>query len=304
MFNRLLIPLDGSELAESVLPAAVYFAKTLGSSVMLLHVVERNAPALVHRERHLRAPAEAVAYLDKVKAWLQVQGVRPSASGLHVHEETVGDVPRGIAAHAHELSADLVMMCTHGGADLHRLLWGAVAQQVAAIDSTPVFLMPQRRNPEAGYSCADIMLPLDGKAEHESGIGVALFLAEKFHASVHPFMVVPHQDEVADKWIPVSRLLPSATQALLDLSAEHGAGYLDVVRNRFAQKGIAADPKIVRGEPNRELLKAVRKLDPDLVILGTHGRSGLSAFFEGSVTSKLCEKAKTPLLLVPAEKTE
>ena len=302
MFSRLLVPLDGSQRAESVLSAAVFFATALGSSVMLLHVVEKNAPAEVHHEHHLRQKAEAAAYLDKIKAKLAAAGLPSSAIGLHVHEEVVGDVPRGIASHAHELSADLVMMCTHGSADLKRLLWGAIAQKVAAINSTPVFFVPPQRNPEAPYSCADIMLPLDGKKEHEAGIEVAFVLAEKFHASVHPLMVVPRQGEIADTWTAVSRLLPSATQELLDLSAEQGGNYLDEVHKRLAEQGVPSHPQLVRGEPKRELLQAVKKLDPDLVILGTHGRSGLGAFFEGSVAAQICAKAKVPLMLVPARK--
>jgi nucleotide-binding universal stress UspA family protein len=300
MFDRLLIPLDGSESAESALPAAAFFAKTLASSVMLLHVVERHAPARIHRERHLRRPAEATAYLDEVKTKLQALGVRPSASALHVHAETVGDVPRGIAAHAREFAADLIVLCTHGRADLRRLLWGAIAEQVAAIESTPVLLMPFLRTPAATYRCNRIMLPLDGNPDHESGIGAAMYLAEKTKATIRPIMVVPYRDEVASRWSPVSRLLPSATRALLDLSAETGAGYLDAVGGRFSERGITAEPLIVRGEPSAELLKAMKREEPDLVVLGTHGRSGLDAFFEGSVTSRLCAKAKAPLLLVPA----
>jgi nucleotide-binding universal stress UspA family protein len=302
MFSRLLVPLDGSPRAESALGAAVYFAKALGASVMLLHVIEENAPAERHSERHLRGEPEAASYLDKIKAKLEAAGLAGDAIGLHVHEEITGDVVRGIAEHAHELAADLIMMCTHGGADLRRVLWGAIAQQVAAVNTTPVFFVPPQRMADAVYSCGKIMLPLDGKEAHEAGIDAALFLAEKFNASILPVMVVPRQSEVAGKWSAVSRLLPSATQELLDLSAEQGAKYIDTMHNRFESRGVSSFPHLIRGEPKQELLKAVKRLDPDLVILGTHGRSGLGAFFEGSIAAQICSKAKAPLMLVSAER--
>ena len=68
MFKHLLVPLDGSTLAEAALPTAAYFAQTLGAGVTLLHVIERNAPDTVHRERHLTEPGEACDYLGEVRA--------------------------------------------------------------------------------------------------------------------------------------------------------------------------------------------------------------------------------------------
>ena len=59
MFKHLLVPLDGSPLAEAALPAAAYLAQKLGASVTLLHVIEQDAPQEIHGERHLTDPDEA-----------------------------------------------------------------------------------------------------------------------------------------------------------------------------------------------------------------------------------------------------
>ena len=68
MFQNLLVPLDGSPMAESALPAAAYLAPRLGAHVTLMHCIERAAPEKVHGERHLREPEEARAYLEEAAA--------------------------------------------------------------------------------------------------------------------------------------------------------------------------------------------------------------------------------------------
>ena len=65
MFKNLLVPLDGSSLAESALTVARFLALNLGASVTLLHIIERDAPAAVHSERHLTNSEEALVYLDR-----------------------------------------------------------------------------------------------------------------------------------------------------------------------------------------------------------------------------------------------
>jgi len=103
MFRHLLVPLDGSRLAEAALPVAAHMARKLGSTVTLLHVVERRPPREIHGDHHLAAPEEAVAYLDKI-------ATRAILSGLiverHVHAAAVDDVARSIVEHRDELAPD------------------------------------------------------------------------------------------------------------------------------------------------------------------------------------------------------
>ena len=66
MFKHILVPLDGSKLAEAALPAAVSLAKTFKAPVTLLHIIEQDAPEEIHRDRHLTEASEAEAYLAKI----------------------------------------------------------------------------------------------------------------------------------------------------------------------------------------------------------------------------------------------
>src|SRR5919199_4775270 len=97
MFRCLLVPLDGSRLAEAVLPLVERFATAFGAKVMLLHVLERGAPTAVHGEHHLSEQEEATAYLEGVTCRLRTAGVSVE---YHTHEVREGDVARSVVSHA------------------------------------------------------------------------------------------------------------------------------------------------------------------------------------------------------------
>src|SRR5579872_2827166 len=97
MNRRLLVPLDGSHLAEVVIPIAETLGRRLKMTVVLLHLVEKGAPAEIHGERHLRNVQDAETYLSGVTSRLIAVGCSVE---MHVHEVEVGDVAEGIAAHA------------------------------------------------------------------------------------------------------------------------------------------------------------------------------------------------------------
>ena len=139
MFKHLLVPLDGSPMAEVSLVAAAFLARTLGATVTLFHAIERGAPQDIHGERHLTSPDEARAYLDEVAA----RAFPPDMPvERHVHANEVNDVARSIAEHVAELGPDLIVMCTHGRGGLRGFMFGRIAQQVLGLCTTPVLLVP------------------------------------------------------------------------------------------------------------------------------------------------------------------
>jgi nucleotide-binding universal stress UspA family protein len=298
MITRILVPLDGSSSAESVLPAAAAFARACRAPVALVHVLEKNAPQAVHDERHLQDWPEAEAYLDGLKVSLESEGV---AVTCHVHRGELSNVPAGIALHVHELGADFVMMCTHGRNDIRRFIWGSIAQQVAATHTVPVFFIPpQDGKGGSAFTCGSIMLPLDGREEHEPAVAIAQVLGGAFKAVVFPVLAVPRSAEAGAGLGAISRLLPRATEELLEISAGQGKTYLDGIRQRLEADGLTVSTLLVRGNPERALLRTIAKHRPDLLVLGTHGRTGLSAAFEGSVAPKICSRSRVPVILVPA----
>ncbi|HEY5117864.1 MAG TPA: universal stress protein, partial [Anaerolineales bacterium] len=168
----LFLPLDGSDLAESALPAGLYFAQLFGASITLFHVIEKNAPDHVHTSRHLTNAGEAEIYLKNTIARYIPAGITVEQ---HVHSSAARDVARSIVEHAAELQPDLIILCAHGYGGARDWLIGNIAQQVISRGSTPVLLLHPHQPPQPGevFACRSILLPMDGVPEHERSAALA-----------------------------------------------------------------------------------------------------------------------------------
>jgi len=298
VFEHLLVPLDGSALAESVLPTAAGLAAACGARVTLVHVIERDAPREVHGQRHLGDPGEATQYLARVAAKSFPAAV---AVEWHVHLEPVGHVAKAIAEHTEELATDLTVMCTHGASGVRDFLFGSIAQQIAdTVAGALLILRPRPGEPAPGFQCRRLLVPLDGDPAHEAGLAVAADLGRACDAGVHLLRVVPTFSTLSGPRALQGRLLPGTTSRLLELDAEHARAYLERHRAALAARGVAASAEVGRGAPAELIAEAARHPAVDLVVLTTHGRRGMAAFWEGSVGARLCRGCATPLLTVPA----
>lgn len=296
MFKHLLVPLDGSLLAETALPAAGYLTKTLQAGVTLLHLVERRAPTEVHHARHLRTSDEAQAYLAEVR-----QRAFPGATPVecHVHPAEISDVPRSIAEHTAELTVDLIVMCTHGRGDARRWLFGSIAQQVIALSKTPLLLIPPQPDRAAiTFQCDRILVPLDGNADHEQGLRVAAGLAQTCRAAVHLLLVIPKLDQLAGEKAAAGKLLPRTMTALLDMSEANAEAYLCEHMRTLQESGLTVTAEVARGDAAAAIVGAARRTNASLIALGTHGKTGLDAFWSGSLTPTLIDRSPVPILLV------
>src|SRR5512139_590701 len=297
MFKHILIPLDGSALAEVVLPVAHYLARVLGAQVTLIHILEQSASASIHGERHLTEAEEAEGYLEEI-------GRRTFPSGIsvsrHVHAEAMESVARGIVDHQAELAPDLILMCTHGRGGLRELLFGRIAQQVVASGRTPVLLIPPQEPLLQGpFVCRTLLAPTDGKPTHESGLDVAFGLARSTGARVHLLAVVPTVDKLAGRQAASGRLMPGTTRAVLQIAEEQLASYLRGQAARGEALGVVVSASMRRGDPATVIVETAASTDADIIVLGTHGKAGAEAFWAHSVTAKVLGKTTRPLLLIP-----
>lgn len=297
MFRRLLVPLDGSPLAESVLPAASTLAAAFNAELLLLHVVEKGAPRKIHGQRHLTNAEEAEEYLQQTAERLARSEV---AVDVHVHTETVRDAAAGIAGHEEEVPLDLVIMSVHGRGRTARLLSGALAQEVLARGTTPVLLL-HAEDPRVGqrFPCRSVLIPVDPDERHRQSFKGALDFVRDLAAPVRLVLVVPTLFTLPPKSAASGRLMPGTADALLDISAERAESLLAERRAQAELLGLEVSTDVLRGHPARVIVEAAAKLGSDLVILGTHGRSGMEAFWEGSVAHAVYSRSLLPLLLIP-----
>jgi nucleotide-binding universal stress UspA family protein len=296
MFTHLLVPLDGSSLAETALPAAAYLARLLRARVTLLHLVERHPPSEVHHDRHLTNAFAAGAYLADIKQRTFSTDV---AVEYHVHTSEIDDVARSIVEHIGELAPDLIVMCTHGHGGVRRWLFGSKAQQVIALSKTPILLIPPTQQAMPEFHCTRIIVPLDGNSEHEQSLRVATDLAHVCQAAQHLVFVIPTLAKLKGEDAATGRLLPHTTAAILDIQQEEAAEYLGCHLVTLRDAGLTVTAEAARGEAVDAIVAAVKRTQADLIVMSTHGKTAMDAFWSGSLTPVIADRSPVPLLLVP-----
>lgn len=301
MFKHILVPLDGSKLAEAAIPAAASLAQTLNAPVTLLHIIEQEAPQEIHRDRHITRADEASAYLEEVAKRGFPVDVKVDT---HVHTAAVKDVAGSIVEHAtREFRLDLIVMCTHGKSEVRELLYGSIAQQVVANGITPLLLI----KPEAGVSQTfrvdQILVPLDTGPLHDDSLPVTQELAAAYKSNVHLLTVIPTFGTMAGERAAAGSLLPATTSALLEINVENAAEDLQEHLDQLKQAGVRVTAEVARGDPATEIVNLSEKLHADLIVLTTHRKAGAAAFWARSVAPNVARRARVPILLIPlAEK--
>ena len=299
---RFLVPLDGSHLAESVLSVVMQMASRFHAQVTLLHIVEEHPPTVIHGEPHLTGVAQAQAYLEEIATRLRSSGIQVE---IHVHQEKEHDVARSIVQHSQEMNADLVIMCTHGHGGLRELLFGSKAQQALQQGTQSILLVFPREDGSAyPINLQRILVPLDGTAAHEPALPLAITIARTFGAELHLVLVIPTLATLSGDQAVSGLLLPATMRAILDLSEESAADYLEQVVARCRAEGVVAQTEILRGDIVPTVLGLAERLNVDLIVLASHGRTGLDALLTGSVASRIAGRRIRPLLLVRAGRSE
>jgi nucleotide-binding universal stress UspA family protein len=298
MFLNLLVPLDGSKLAESVLPVVKVLAEKLGSSISLLHVIEKRPPSSIHGDTHLQDAAGAERYLaslaDRIRSW----GVKVSS---HVHEVPQGDVPKCIAEHAEELAQDLIVLCAHGSGGFKRFVFGTNAEQVLTHGVKPVLLIRTDQYGHApGLGPNNIMVFMDTTPHSDRVLAACVELAAKFGSMLHLLYVVPTADSVSSEDVPGRRLSPSATRLLLEMETEKTGQSMKEQLQALRSRGIEATGSVERGEAEAAVVSAAAGNRADLVAMATRGMAGIEAFWAKDLVSLISASYEGVLLLFPA----
>lgn len=297
MFEHILVPLDGSGLAEAAVPPAAALSLKLGAEVTLLHVIEKNAPQEIHGQRHLTGEADACRYLEEIAARSFDPAVKVNA---HVHAEEVSQVARSIVEHSQEFKPELIVLCAHGEGGLRDFVIGNIPQQVIAAGTVPVLLLqPESGDEYRSMQFKRLLVALDGEADHDYSLTVASDLARRLGAELHLIRVVPTLSTLRAEDAASGTLLPAATSAMLEMAEEEAGAYLQAKLKSLAAKGINAGAEVQRGDPAVEVVNAAERCAADLIVLGTHGKKGMGAIWAGSVAPRIVARTRRPVLLVP-----
>lgn len=295
MFQKVLVPLDGSKMAEKVLHTVRQIAQPSKTEIVLMRNVDQSAYALISDSPVVAnrlfdsVQTETRKYLAQQKAVLERDGY-----GVHL-EISRGDTAAAIIQVADDLNADLVAMTTHGRTGIGRMTLGSVADRVVRSAHLPILLVRAASPKTDKETIQKILLPLDGSVLSEQALPIARAVARDSGGSV---------------------LLLKAIEALEDIDLaelynhqvdEHGIPtdwqneahlYLERMQKKLTFADVSSDYHVIVGRPAEAILHVAEQESCDLVVMSTHGRSGIGRWVYGSVASKVLHETECPLLLV------
>ncbi len=310
MYGQVVVPLDGSELAEGILPHVTELIRGRGSQVYLLSVaplVRGPVPALVNippppiniQEEERRVERELTAYLQTVARRLE-----PVAVGVQVRVR-FGRQADEILDFAAEVGADLIAMSSHGRSGIGRWVFGSVAERVLRGAACPVLLVrPNATPPTTAYQ--RIVVPLDGSESAEQALPYVTALIRPRDTRV--FLISVLAASLGERTVTLLTSYPPglrlATTALQQAEVQLQA-YLRSVAAALRERGAIVNTAIRQGPPADEILAYATEVEADLIGMTTHGLSGASRWMYGNVASKVLQGARCPVLLVrPAAEQE
>jgi nucleotide-binding universal stress UspA family protein len=285
LFERILVPLDGSETAE----AALAYVALLPSERVRLLAVESdraNLTAVCTTARDCRT------YLEAVAAPLREQGRDVDTL------VAFGNPAEQILALA--AAADLVVLGSHGHGGVKRFVLGSVADEVARHAPVPVMVVRGGAVLPPAVQFTRIVVPLDGSDLAEQAVPVAAAVAADLGVPVHLMRVldVDALRATVQAGIHAAAAYLRSQEEIQRYAEEYLAEQVQQLRNR----DLTATAEVLTGSPAVTLLDAIRP--DDLVVMTTHGRGGVRRWLLGSVADKLVRAAAAPVLLVPANGPE
>jgi len=276
-FPKILVCTDGSADSEGAITAALNLAKTTGSTVFLLEVIfylagyelqspDTLAPPIVNLEL---MQAQETATKERLETW-KAEAAKEGVT-LEPRVRTGSSAYEGILEEANETRPDLIIMGRHGYTGLTRLLMGSVTARVIGHSPCNVLVVPR----EVPLSFDRLLIASDGSVFSEAAWTEALSLAKTMGSALIGVSVA-----AAD------RDIPAATEVVRGLEA---AG---------AAQGLTLDTMIPIGRPEDGIVKAADFKGASLIIVGSHGRTGLKRLLMGSVAERVIGHAKCPVLVV------
>jgi nucleotide-binding universal stress UspA family protein len=296
MFEHILLPLDGSTLAEGVLPHAVALVRAFHSRLTLLRVVfvkkNSNQPGMVNPMDWQMQKSEAESYLKTIQERLAEVGV---ASEVRVVE---GNPAQEIIDYARDEKAELIVLSSHGRGGLSEWNINSVVQKVLYRAFVPVMIV-RSYNASAdkltGLTYDRILLPLDGSKRAECSLPIAKSIGGAQEARVLLTHIVA--EPILPKQTPLNEKDRKLIRRLTQLNIDEAERYFDSLQDQFGDGELET---IIETSPKStaSLHDIVDREKIDLVILCAHGYSGENRWPYGNITLNFIAYGTTPLIII------
>jgi nucleotide-binding universal stress UspA family protein len=300
MYDKIVVPLDGSELAEGVLPHVAEIVRGRGGRVYLLTVAQSArittsvlpdllSPFDSTQEERQRVEQELTAYLKTVARRLEAQVQVSVRFGRPADE---------ILAFAGEVGADLIAMSAHGRSGISRWVLGSVADRVLHGAMCPVLIVraePQQAHPTYQH----ILVPLDGSELAEGVLPHVSALVRPNDTRI--FLISVLANGFSDRTITLLTSSPPGLQlstTALSKAEVQLTVYLRSVAAALRERGAAVHTAVRHGAPAEVILTYAAEVNADLIGMTAHGLSGVSRWVYGNVASKVLQGSHCSVLLV------
>lgn len=284
MTKRILVPLDGSPLAERVLPHVRKLLLRQDAEVMLLHVLQRLPPADYRNAGALEAEA-ARRELEALQQQLAGEGARARIAFM------TGDPAEEILEFAEAFQPSLIAMTTHGRTGLARAFRGSIAEQVLRHCPFPIYLANPlafgATEPSTASTIRRILVPTDGSDASARIIPLVEDFARTYDSEILLLYVAAIYPDPME--YPVPMVLPSS---------EDAAEVVERFARRFDPAAGKVRTRVAFGLPSAQIVQAASLEGAELVAMATHGRTGVSRFLLGSVAEEVLRSCPCPTLIL------
>ena len=314
--QRILVCLDGSQLAERILPFVRLFAKGFKAPVHLFQVVPPLTPDIGNEpggpfiELAFQLKKRAEMYLTEVRESLADAGVDVTFS---VEE---GDVASKVIAEAESKPDTLIAVTTHGRSGAARWLMGSVTSKVLTATSVPLLVLRTGAHEHLALreSLERVIVPLDGSEAAEAVLPSVVALATAIDLEVVLVRVTPSGGDYLRYMEYHYELGPGSTLARVyegpfeEYSKESEAKAMEYLRKITADlegQGVKkVQQRLLHGDAAEAISAAANEMEHNLVAMTTHGRSGIDRWVLGSVTDKVVRECGDPVLIIRSRQDE
>jgi nucleotide-binding universal stress UspA family protein len=286
MYDQILFPTDGSDGADAVFDHVLKIADAHGSRIRVLNVADTNQPSV------LRKGGDVQDVLKKEgKRIVEDAADRAREQGVNVITEVIqGEPYKRIVDYADSLEIDLIIMPTHGRRGLERFLLGSTTERVVRRAEVPVLTVKPDTDSSISYPYGNVLVPTDGSDCARAALSTGVDVVKAERGSLHLVSVIDTMSLGVDvrSDVRIELLDESANRILEDaVDFAENAGITPVSETVKYGKSIHGG-----------ILSYIEDNDIDLVVVGTHGRTGFNRYMLGSVTEYLIRTSPIPVLTV------
>jgi len=289
MYGKILVPLDGSDLAEQVFPSVVQLAWAFSSELILIQVCEPE-------EKEQKQACQL--YINNEAEQLKAGLVSSSASAKAMILE--GKADEQILKYAKKNNVKLIIMSSHGRSGIAPWSLGSTITRVLQKTGTPLIVVRAREmagRQDGGKIFHRILMPLDGSERGARVLPYVVELTKKVESEVILLQVVESGRHIHTiGGLNYIRFEDRDVEPMKAIAKEYLAG----IGSEFAGTKAKVISEVRTGEAAREIIKLAAESDSSLIALSSHGHSGVEAWFQGSVTYKIIQASKQSVMLAPS----